>query len=647
MPLYPIKFKPGLDSVKTPQLNQGGWQTATNVRFFEGLPQKDAGFVTFCNVADIPRSMRAWRALSGAYYLGIAGSYYTTLFTGGLTYGITPLTISDDIALSIDSIVGSTTFTINDTVNSPSVGQAVQIDAPVSIGGVVLFGTYLITSTGVNQWSIAAAQQATIGQSDAGTARTFTTVADSEIITVTLPFHGLATGQVTTVLTSVTVGGITLFGNYLVTYLNTNQYSIQAATAATSVATVTENGGSLSLIFFNPASGGSANPVPALTTTSDNWGEFLMTCSQGGPVNVWMPASGVGTPSAPVATAPLSNNYIFIATQVQQLICLGSINASTGLFDSMLIRWSDIGDYTDFTPAVSNAAGSFRLAIGSQITAGIPMVGQNLIWTDLTVYSMQFLSQPLIWGFQPLGLNCGCVGPHAVGMLAGIPYWMSQNQFFILGSAGPQMIECTVWDQVFPNLDRANVQSVTCETDAYYGEVAWSVPQIGGSYVFVRLRPDPNHGPAWTASTYHHHTAWLDQNVFGAPIGGHETGLIDQHDTGVNDGTQGPNPVALPTSLTTGMILISEGTQTTFVRDFLPDFNWLGTDGELTVTFAFYSYPEDTPRISGPFTFSSGTTVCHPRGRARAIQITFEGNDLNSNWRLGDCRYRGHSDGSR
>lgn len=646
MPLYPLKLTPGLNSVKTPTLNQGGFSAAENVRFFEGLAQKDGGFTTFCNVADIPRSMRAWRALSGVYYLGIVGNYYTTVFTGGLTYDITPLTVSDDIALSINSSVGNATFTINDTVNSPVIGQAVEIDAPVSIGGIVLFGTYIVTNTGVNQWMITAAQKATIGQSSAGTARVFTTATGSETVTVTLPNHGLSTGQVTPVLNPVTAANVTLNGNYLITYLNQNQYSIQATTVATSVASVTENSGKLSLVFFNPASGGTVNPIPSLTTTCDNWGEFLMSCSQGGPVNVWMPGGGTGTSAAVVATAPLSNNFIFVATQVQQLICLGTINLSSGLFDPMLIRWSDIGDYTDFIPSVSSAAGSFRLAIGSQILAGIPMVGQNLIWTDLTVYSMQFLSQPLIWGFQPLGLNCGAAGPHAVGMLSGVPYWMSQNQFFILGGEGPQMVECPVWDQVFPNLDRANLQNVTCETNAYYGEVAWSVPQTNGTYVYVRLRPDTVHGPAWTASTYHHHTAWIDQNVFGAPIGGHESGLIDQHDTGVNDATQTPT-AALPTSLTTGMILISEGTQTTFVRDFLPDINWQGTQGQLTVTFFFYSYPESTPRVSGPFTFSPGTRVCHPRGRARAIQIQFQGNDLNSNWRLGDCRFRGHSDGSR
>jgi hypothetical protein len=642
MPLTPIKFLPGLNSVKSPTLNQGGWTSGSGIRFFEGLPQKDGGFVQFTQVQDVPRSMRAWRALSGNYYLSVSGNQYITVFYAGQTFPITPLTIADQIPLSITTMANSTTVTINDTVNTPSVGQALYILGPVSEGGLVLFGGYIVTGTAVGSYTITSQLAATLGQTG-GSVRQFTTQSGSQTVTISLPFHGLATGQVTPLLAPVTVGGITLaVGNYLVTNINPNQYSIQALTPATSVQTVSENGGQLSLIFFNPASGGSQNAIPALTTTSDNWGEFLMSCSQGGPINVWMPASGTGTPASVVATAPLLNNYIFVATQVQQLIVLGTTNETTGIFDPMLLRWSDIGDYTDFTPSVSNAAGSFRLAIGSQIQAGIPMVGQNLIWTDLTVYSMQYLSQPLIWGFQPLGLNCGAVGPHAVGMLGGIPFWMSQNQFYMLGAVGPIIIECPVWDQVFPGLDRANLQYVVCETDAFYGEVAWSVPQTNGDVIFVRLRPDPKHGDAWTASSYHYHTAWIDQNVFGAPIGGHIDGIIDQHDTGVNGFGE-----ALPTSLVSGMILISEGSETTFVRDFLPDFNWLGTTGELTLYIYFYSYPTSEPRISGPYTITPETQVIHPRGRARAIQLYISGNDLNSNWRLGDCRYRGHQDGKR
>jgi hypothetical protein len=642
MPLTPIKFTPGINSVQTPTLLQSGWVSGENIRFFQGLPQKDGGFVNFTTVTDIPKSLRAWRALSGNYYLGISGDQLINIFWSGQVYDVTPLTIADQVPLSIGTIAGNSTVSVIDTVNSPSIGQAVRIIAPVSVGGIVLQGTYIITGTTVGIYNIVSAQNAVISQPNGGSARQFMTKAGSPIVTVILPNHGLSTGQIANVPVSVAIGGLTLVNNYIITYVNADEYTINAGMNATSAQTLTENGGNLRVIFFNPASGGAVNPIPALTTTSDNWGEFLLECSQGGPINVWMPASGVTTRATVVSTAPLINNYIFVSIQQQQLIALGTVNSATDLFDAMLVAWSDIGDYTDFTPTVANAAGSFRLAIGSQITAGTAIIGQNLIWTDIALYSMQFIGQPLIYGFQPLGVNCGSVGPHAVGILANTVYWMSQNQFFVLGASGPQMIDCPVWDQVFPNLDRANVQNVTCETDAFYGEVAWSVPQLGGGYMFVRLNPDASVGPAWTVSNYHHHTAWLDQNVFGAPLGGHETGLIDQHDSGVDAAG-----AALPTSLISGMVLISEGSQATFMRDFLPDIDWLGTTGTLTLYVYFYSYPESTPRISGPFTITPSTTVVHPRGRARAVQFHFSGNDVGSNWRLGDCRFRGQPDGSR
>lgn len=641
MPVVPVKFKPGLVSVETPTLNQGNWAAAENIRFFQGMAQKDGGYVDFAQVTDTPRSLRAWRALSGLFYLASVGEKRTTLILSEQNYDITPITIADTIPVSIATTAGSSIITVTDTTNTPAAGEAFEIVCPIAVGGIVLQGVYLINTTGINQYTFTAAQQAAINDTG-GVARKFSSTTGSRVVIVTLPVHNLTTGQIANVPSVQTVGGISVVGNYLITVLNPNQYTISTAAIASSTQTVNENGGFMRLVFFAPASGGTQNDVPATTTTSDNWGEFLLTCGQGGPVNVWMPSQGLLSPAVDVATAPQSNNLIFVAIQAQQLICGGTINLSSGIFDPMLLRWSDTGDYTSFVPAVGNLAGSFRLPIGSQITAGLAMVGQNLIWTDLALYSMQFLGNPLVWGFQPLGVNCGAIGPHSVGILASTVYWMGQNQFFVLGPTGPQQLECPVWDQVFANIDRANLQNVVCETDAFYGEVGWSVPQSDGTVLFVRVRPDPNHGLAWTASNYHHHTAWLDQNVFGAPIGGHESGLIDQHDTGVNAAG-----AALPTSLTSGMILISEGTQTSFVRDFFPDVDWLGTVGTLTLNLLFYEYPESTPRIAGPFTITPATRIVHPHGRARAFQVQWSGNDLDSNWRMGDCRYRVQADGSR
>src|SRR5215472_11954591 len=107
MPLIPIKLRPGINSVYTPTLNEGGYSSASNVRFFEGLPQKDGGFVQFCQAnVGIPRAIRAWTALSGTSYLAIAGRAALDIFQAGILSNITPNTIANLVPISINTTAG-------------------------------------------------------------------------------------------------------------------------------------------------------------------------------------------------------------------------------------------------------------------------------------------------------------------------------------------------------------------------------------------------------------------------------------------------------------------------------------------------------------------------------------------------------------
>lgn len=473
MPLIPIRLKPGIDSVKTPTLNEASWSSGSNIRFFQGLMQKDAGFVDlFTSTAGIVKALKAWTALSGVSYLGVGAQNALQVWDGTSLTDITP------------------------------------------------------------------------------------------------------TGLMT----------------------------------------------------------------PGTIVSLDNWGEFLMACYRGGPIYVWQPAVG-GQAQAIGGQSPPMAGFIFVATQEQQLVACGMTNPATSIYDPMLVGWTDVGDYMTWTAAVGNQAGTFRLAIGSSLRAGLAMYGQNLLWTDIALYSMSYIQPPLVYGFQPLGVNCGADGPHAIGILAGQIMWKGPNQFFTLGPAGPQQIECPVWDQVFPNQDPANLVNTTCQTDSYYGEIGWMVLQKSGEYMFARLHLATG---AWTADFYHPHTSWIDQNVFGAPIGGHDDGLVDQHDVGYD-----ASGVAAPWSATTGIAMLTEGTETVFVQDLLPDFATQGTNPTVSMTVAFYDYPDSPPRMHGPFLLTPFTPVVHPRGRGRGVQFTFSGNDLGTFARLGNVRYRGAPDGSR
>lgn len=476
MPLISIRLKPGINSVESPTLNETGWSAGSNIRFFQGLMQKDAGWVTPFTTPQGPvGALHAWTALSQVNWLGTA--------TNAALY------VWDDTLVNI----------------SP-----VGLPAPAG-------------------------------------------------------------------------GNITL----------------------------------------------------------DNWGEFLMACYSGGPIYVWQPQAG-GVATAIGGQSPASVGFIFISTQAQQLVACGMINPATSAYDPMLVGWTDVGNYQAWTPTVSNQAGTFRLAIGSKTEAALSLYGQNLIWTDVALYSMQYIQPPLVYGFQPIGINCGADGPHSVGILGGRVFWKSQNQFMTLGLGGtPEQLQCPVWDQVFPDQDNA-AQSipVVCQTDTYYGEVGWIVHHTGGTFVRVRLQVATG---AWTIDApYYPETAWIDQSAFGPPIAGRADGSVTQHDIGKDAFNS-----ALAWSATTGIAMIAEGDQTTFVQDLIPDFVTEGTDPAISIMVYAYDYPNAPPRAHGPFVVSNSSAVIHPRCRGRGIQFSFSGDDLGAFVRLGNVRYRGHPDGKR
>lgn len=133
--------------------------------------------------------------------------------------------------------------------NGLSVGNYLNIIIPVSIGGLILYGFYQVTSvTSTSTLTITASSNATSTVTAGGTVPVFTTTANSATISVLLNNHGLVAGGTFVVQISTAVGGTTLFGTYTVaTITNANNFTFTAAYAAGSNASATENGGQAQL----------------------------------------------------------------------------------------------------------------------------------------------------------------------------------------------------------------------------------------------------------------------------------------------------------------------------------------------------------------------------------------------------------------
>ena len=688
MPHSSIKLRPGLDQNETPTLNEAGFSTSNLIRFIYdrvqgALVQKLGGWTKFFpnSFPAVVRALWAWEDTNAISHLAVgtensAGASQLSVITSGVQNVITPKYTVDNVTPAASTTSGSSTVTITDaTTTNITDFDSVYIETHMSVGGLILFGlyqTYANTSTTFNILATDLLGNPALATSTSTTTSvaSFSVVSGSNVVSVTLNNHGYVVGDTYPVLVSTTVGGITLYGNYIVTSVTSaNVFVINGATVATSTTTGSINGGNARFTFSFSTGGtaigtgyggggygsggygtGSSSAVPgtgisANDWTLDNWGEVLISCPVNStiyqPIYQWNPSSGT-----PVATiipqAPPVNDGIFVAMPERQIIAWGS--SFTGIQDPLLIRWCDVNDYTAWIGNVTNQAGSFRIPKGSKIVGCIQGPQQGLVWTDLGVWSMQYISQPYIYSFNEIGTGCGLIGRKAAASINGMVYWMGASQFFMLSANGVEPVACPVWDVIFQDLDTTNTNKIRVAVNSRFGEISWYYPTISsGGEVNAYVKYNV-YLKVWDFGTLGR-SAWVDQSVLGPPIGADPTTkYIYQHETSTDADGQ-----PLLASFTTGYFALSEADLKTFVDQIWPDMKWgyYGGSQNATVNLAFNvtDYPGQTPTTYGPYALTQQTKFVSPRFRARLVSISLSSNDIGSFWRLGDIRYRFQQDG--
>lgn len=388
----------------------------------------------------------------------------------------------------------------------------------------------------------------------------------------------------------------------------------------------------------------TGTPISATNWTIDNWGQDVVACPAGGGIYYWNPTGGFST-LVNILTAPVFNEGIFVSMPQQILVAYGSTVAQNiGVQqDPLLVAWSDIGDFEAWTPLTTNQAGSYRIPTGSKIVGGIQGPQNGLIWTDLDMWSMNYLGYPLVFGFTKVGANCGLAGKHAACQLSGNVYWMGQSNFFMFGGSGVQVIPCPIWDYVFQNVDTANIYKTVACANTSFNEVWWFFPASAGSGEPNRYVKYNTLERTWDYGVLSR-TAWIDQSVLGPPIAASPDSYIWQHET-----TEDAAGSAIVSSMQTGYFVVNEAHEKTFIDLIWPDFKYGlygGSQGaSIQVTVYGADYPTDTPTAFGPFTMNSTTQYINLRMRARLVAMKFESSDLGSFWRIGNVRVRYAQDG--
>lgn len=675
-----IKLNPGVQADWTPTYNETGITSSNLIRFKDGLVQKLGGWAKFYNFpfSSIVRSLLGWSDLRSLNHLAVGTTTELGVITSGTAVNITPQIITDNVAPNFSTVINTSIVTVVDTGSNTSIYDTLILNTPITVGGLILQGPYPIVSTiGANSYTIEAETilgvpiNATATVNNGGAVPSFTTTANSFTVLVTFANHGLAVGSTVAFIAPTSVGGLTIQGLYDVILINSaNSYSFNVSVQASSTATVSMNGGNAQLLYYisvgPPISGtgygigayGSGSygigtggtvtnpgvPITAVDWTLDNWGEILISCPTGGPIFYWSPDGGFRTASI-ISEAPTANQGIFIAMPQQILVAFGA--SVFGVQDPLLVAWCDVGNFYDWAASSTNLAGTFRLSSGSRIVGGLQCPNQALLWTDTDIWTMQYVNLPDVFNFSKIATGCGLIGKHAAGNLQNQTFWMSTDQFYVLNANGVNDLPCTVWDVIFQDLDTANLEKIRCAVNSSFGEIAWYYPSLSGGTgendKFVKFNTEYG----WDYGTLAR-SAWIDQNVFGQPIGADSNFFLQQHEIS-NDAGGTP----LVSTFTTGYSAVNEGQDFPFVDLIMPDMRWglfNGTpNAAVNVTFNSVNYPGDTPVTDGPYTLTQATQFINPRIRKRLISMTLSdaGSPLGTFWRLGDIRYRVAASGRR
>jgi len=629
MPLSKIDFKPGINKEETDYANEGGWVDADKIRFRKGRVEKIGGWEKFSTntIVGSARALHSWISLSGSKYLGIGTTNKYYIEEGGTYNDVTPIRKNTTNAATFAATDGSSTITVTDAGHGAVNGDFVTFSSAVSLGGnitaVVLNQEYQISLvTGTNTYEITAKDTSgstvTANSSDTGNG-----------------------GSATDAAYQVNSG--------LENYVQSTGWGVGT---------------------WGAGGWGSSTAISAANQlrlwTHDNYGEDLIINPRGGGIYRWVENDGLSTRAVELATTSGANLVPTQALQVitsetdRHLVVLGadpiSGSSRTGTLDPMLVAFSDQENPLEFEPLATNTAGSLRLSSGSSIVGGIKARQEILIWTDTSLYSMNFIGPPLTFAVNLINEGAGLIGPKAVCNSPKGVYYMSKKGFYYYNGS-VQQIPCSVQDYVFSDLDEGQAFKCFAGLNEEFSEVWFFYPSLDDNTSEISRYAIYNYEEGtWSIGSLERYS-WLAAGVLDKPLAGGENGskYIYEHEKGFNNDQSAMDGVFIESA----DIDIGDGDRFVFLKRILPDilfFNDTGTSQNpaINVVVKRRDFSNQTLSTDSTSQITTSSTFTSLRSRARQFVLRFESDDDNTEadqknykWRLGSTRVEIQPSGRR
>ena len=709
MTLKKLQLKAGVNRENTRYASENGWYAGDKIRFRQGTPEKIGGWVRVSDskFMGVCRALFSWVTLGGTKYTAVGTNLKYYAYNNSSYYDITPIRSFGSTATLTNpftTTAASKVVTVTWAAHGLQTGDLVYFTGAVSVDGIPeteLNSRHSITRTGANTFTIVVVTTPTSGGVTGGgsvSARSvayysalnsnpFTTVVGSKIVTVTHTSHGANANDFVTFSGATAVGGLTLNGEYQVaSILNANAYTIIAGSNASANATgggasvlaqyqihvgpetnSTSAGWSAGAWGLGPWSVGSAALTEARLWTQSNFGEDLVFNDRYNGIYYW-DASGGTTNNRAVnlATLPDASDVPVVAHAVaisdvsRFVFAFGCNDYGSTALDPLLIRWSDQENAAQWAPSATNQAGSLRLSHGSEIMAVMQSRDEILVWTDTSLYSLQYVGAPIVWTAKLVGDNISCPSPNGVAFAGATMYWLGVDKFYKYDGT-VQTLSCDLRQFVFGNINSTQPYLNFAGTNEGFSEVWWFYCSKDSTEVdsYVTYNYLEN---VWCYGSMRR-TAWLDSGLYAYPIAATTNSKLVYHENGVDD-YENVDPTPIAAYIESAEFDIDDGDKFGFIWRVLPDVTFRGSTADSpTCTMTLMPMKNSGSGYSSPMSVggnSVGTTTrgavipveqftgqVNIRVRGRQLVLRVESSGLGVNWQLGYPRIDIKPDGRR
>jgi len=616
MPLQKVLLKAGVNREGTRYTNEGGWYDGDKIRFRQGTPEKIGGWtrISSSTYLGTARSLHNWINLAGANYIGVGTHLKFYIEQGGGYNDVTPLRATVSLTNPFTMTSGSTTVLVTD-----------------ANGGFI----------------------------------------DEDFVTFS---------------NASAAGGVTIDGEFQIDIVSSTTYNITIDSAASSSAT---GGGTVSAAyqanvgtaFATPITGwgagswgsatwgiGQSSINPVRIWNQSNFGEDLIFGPSGGRLYIWDSGTSTSLSTRAVELSSLSGasdvptvqNLLLVSDISRFLFCFGTNAIGTSTVDPTLVRWSDQEDAVNWTPSATNQAGSLRLSRGTKIVSASQARQEVLVFTDSSLYSLQYVGAPAVWAASLVGENISIAGQKSVAYANGIAYWMGTDKFYKYDGRS-QPLKCDVRKYVFNDFNTQQYEQVFSGTNESFHEVWWFYCSTNSNnidrYVIYNYMEN-----IWYYGTLAR-TAWLDSGLRDNPLAATYNNNLVNHEDGIND-----NETATETAITAFVesadFDLDDGHKFALINRVIPDISFDGSTADspvVTMTLkplansgAGITSPASTGGVNNATVTRSASSPVEVytdqidiRVRGRQMSMRVESSAVGVTWQFGSPRLDMRPDGRR